>query len=498
MAELLERSARPGTAPAEPTLAIPVREGVYGERVAAVEPGGVEYIADAERHGRPRALFWTWMSPNLEFATVYVGVLPVVLFGGGFWATAVALLLGTALGSLTQGLLSVMGPRLGVPQMVASRAGFGFRGNLLPAGLNALTSGAGWVAVNSVSGAFALQTFCRAVGIVVPSFVLALGIIVLIEIGIAFTGHNFIHAMERSVFPFLGLVFLASCVAIFLRARPGLGFDAAASLAFGGPVGAFMIALFLAFSYAVSWNVYAADYSRYLPSRTRPLRVALAAGLGLLVACATLEIAGAALATVAGTRWGPSDVPTTQFITPLPSVLQVIAPLAICVGAISANVLNLYSGAMSFLSMGVRIPARLRRALVAVVFGAVGFLVAFLTVNTGQEGESGGTYENFLFFNTYWIVALLGVVLTDWAMRRGRLSTALVFDRQHSNRAGVLAFLLGVAACIPFMNQTLFVGWVAGRWPQTGDLSFAVGFLVSAAAYWLLSRGRAAGDPRTG
>ena len=61
---------------------VPVREGEYGERVAAVEPGGIEYIADKERHGRPLDLFWTWMSPNLEFATVFVGIIGVTLFGG--------------------------------------------------------------------------------------------------------------------------------------------------------------------------------------------------------------------------------------------------------------------------------------------------------------------------------------------------------------------------------------------------------------------------------
>jgi NCS1 family nucleobase:cation symporter-1 len=479
--------------PAEATDAgVPVREGVYGERIAAVEPGGVEYIADAERHGRPRQLLWTWMSPNLEFATVYVGVLPVVLFGGGFWPTALALVLGTALGALTHGLLSAMGPRLGVAQMVASRSPFGYLGNLVPAGLNALTSGAGWVAVNSVSGAFALQTFCAAVRVPVPGFAVALGVIVLLEIGIAMSGYNFIHAIERWVFPFLALVFAACAVAILMRARLGTNFDPSASLAFGGPVGAFMIALFLAFSYAVSWNPYASDYSRYLPRDTSPLRVALSAGLGLLVSCAALEVVGAGLATVAGTDWSASAVPTGQFVKPLPEVLKVIAPLAICVGAIAANVLNLYSGAMSFLSMGVRIPARMRRAIVAVGFGVVGFSVAFLTVRTGQEGESGGTYENFLFFNTYWIVAFLGVSLTDWAMRGRGLTTALVFDRHHRNLAGVAALLLGIAACIPFMNQTLYVGWVASNHPQTGDLSFAVGFLVAAGSYWLLRRGAAA------
>jgi NCS1 family nucleobase:cation symporter-1 len=498
MTEALETPLRPvgrATVEVEGGM-VPVREGVYGERVVALEPGGIEYISESERHGRPLGLFWMWASPNLEFATVYVGVLPVVLFGGGFWPTAVALLLGTALGSLFQGLLSVMGPRLGVAQMVESRAGFGFFGNLLPAGLQVLTAGAGWVAVNSVSGAFALQTFCAAVRLPVPGFVLALGMVVLVEILVAFAGYNFIHAIERWVFPFLAVVFLACTVIIFVHARPGTGFNAAAAVTGGGPVGAFIIAVFFAFAYAASWNPYASDYSRYLARGTSQLRVALSSGLGLLVTCGVLEVAGAALATVAGTRWLQSDIPTSQFVEPLPEVLVVVAPLAICVGAVSANAINLYSSAMSFLSMGVRVTARLRRALAAAGFGMLGFLVGFLVVKTGQVGPggTGGAYENFLFFSTYWIVAFLGVVLTDWAMRRGRLDTALVFDRQHSNWRGVAAFLLGIAACVPFMNQSLYVGWVASTFPQTGDLSFAVGFVVSAAAYWLLSRGRAAGD----
>ena len=498
MTEALEKPARRvGHATVEMEGGtVPVREGVYGERGVALEPGGIEYISESERHGRPLGLFWMWASPNLEFATVYVGVLPVVLFGGGFWPTAVALLLGTALGSLFQGLLSVMGPRLGVAQMVESRAPFGFFGNLLPAGLQVLTAGAGWVAVNSVSGAFALQTFCAAVRLPVPGFVLALGIVVLVEILVAFAGYNFIHAIERWVFPFLAVVFAACTAIIFLHARPGTGFDATAAAAGGGPAGAFMIAVFFAFAYAASWNPYASDYSRYLARGTSRLRIALSAGLGLLVSCGVLEVAGAALATVAGTRWGLSDIPTSQFVEPLPEVLVVIAPLAICVGAVSANAINLYSSAMSFLSMGVRVTARRRRALAAAGFGMVGFVVGFLVVKTGQVGPggTGGAYENFLFFSTYWIVAFLGVVLTDWAMRRGRLDTVLLFDRHHSNWRGVAAFLLGIAACVPFMNQSLYVGWVAGTYPQTGDLSFAVGFVVSAAAYWLLGRSRAAGD----
>ena len=61
-----------------------------------------------------------------------------------------------ALGSITHGFLTTMGPRFGVPQMVHSRAAFGYRGVILPAGMNTLTAGIGWFIVNSVSGTFAL------------------------------------------------------------------------------------------------------------------------------------------------------------------------------------------------------------------------------------------------------------------------------------------------------------------------------------------------------
>src|SRR6202022_1448941 len=134
-----------------------VREGSYGTQVIAVEPGGAEFIPLNERHGRPLQLFWTWTSPNMEFATIFVGVLAVAGFGLGFWEAALALVLGSAIGGITQGILSMRGPKYGVPQMVLSRLGFVCWGNALPAGLNAVTAGIGWVPGNRGSGAPALN-----------------------------------------------------------------------------------------------------------------------------------------------------------------------------------------------------------------------------------------------------------------------------------------------------------------------------------------------------
>ena len=130
----------------------------YGDRVVAVEPGGIEFIPLDERHGSPLQLLWTWASPNLEFATVFVGVIGVLFFGLSFWMATLAIVIGTAGGALSHGLLSTWGPKSGRPQMVLSRTAFGFIGNLLPAGLMSVTAGIGWFAVNSVSGALALTT----------------------------------------------------------------------------------------------------------------------------------------------------------------------------------------------------------------------------------------------------------------------------------------------------------------------------------------------------
>src|SRR5437588_10226685 len=134
-----------------------VREGSYGTQVFEVEPGGAEFIPLHERHGRPLQLFWTWTSPNLEFATVFVGVLAVAAFGLSFTQAVLAIVIGSGVGAITQGLLSARGPSHGVPQMVLSRLGFGYWGEAFPAGLHAVTAGIAWLAVNSVSGQLALK-----------------------------------------------------------------------------------------------------------------------------------------------------------------------------------------------------------------------------------------------------------------------------------------------------------------------------------------------------
>jgi NCS1 family nucleobase:cation symporter-1 len=114
-------------APAAPVLADPALIAAYGDHVLAVEPTGAEPVPAEARHGNPLQLLWTWTSPNMEFATIFIGVLGVGIFNLGFWPTVLALVLGTGLGSVALAFLGLAGPRFGVPQMVAGRSAFGFR-----------------------------------------------------------------------------------------------------------------------------------------------------------------------------------------------------------------------------------------------------------------------------------------------------------------------------------------------------------------------------------
>ena len=458
---------------------IQVREGTYGEKVLTVEPGGAEFIPLKERHGRPLQLFWTWTSPNMEFATIFVGLLGVWGLGLSFWATFVAIVLGTLLGSITMGLLSTAGPTFGVPQMVLSRLGFGYWGNWLPAGINALVAGIGWFAVNSVSGALALNALTH-----LPE-VLCLLIIVVVQLAVAFLGHNLIHAFERYAFPVLVIIFIIASVAILSKAHPGAVHHTIP--------GAFLIEFGATFGYAVGWNPYASDYTRYFKPETSKRSIALWAALGLFLSCVLLETVGAAAATIPTVAAGAGANPTAAFVSVFPTWLGDLTLLAITIGAIAANAINIYSGAISFTAIGIKLPLHIRRAIVALGFGTIGFFLAWSGLS-----DAGTKYNNFLLIIAYWIGPWLAVVFCDMFLRR-RKSTEeterLLFDRKYANWAGPVAMVVGAGVSIAlFANQTEYVGVIPRHFGSVGDLTFEVGSLLTAVIYvtWRLIAERSA------
>ena len=441
-------------------------------RPTSVEPGGIEAIPASKRHGSPWQLFATWTAPNLEFATVFVGFIAVAYFGLGFWQAIAAIVLGNALGAATQGVLSTWGPREGLAQLVLSRTAFGSRGNILPAAINTVMAGLGWFAVNSVSGGLALATLTG-----MPAW-LALIIVVILEVALAFVGHDLVQFFERYASFVLGAIFIVATITIFLHADvntvvKGGGFS------FGG----FTLTAAAAFGYAAGWNPYASDYSRYLPKSSSPAKIAWAAGLGNFISCTVLMAAGAAAALIPFSGSATAS-PTDVFVSSMPVFVRDITLVAIAIGAIAANALNIYSGAMSFLAAGVKIPFALRRAIIAIGFGVIGFVIALVSI---LNQSIAANYENFLLVIAYWIAPWLGIVLVDRLLRRGTAIAAFIPDKaKYRNPAGIISLIVaGFISIWLFSNQSFYEGLVARAAP-IGDLTPLVGFVLAGVIYFIL------------
>ncbi|MBA4023193.1 MAG: cytosine permease [Gordonia sp.] len=446
--------------------------GNYGDKVLAVEPGGNEFIPPEARHGKPRGLFWTWTAPNLEFATIFLGIIAVLYFGLSFWQAIAAMAIGNLLGALAHYVLSARGPLHGVPQMVLGRLGFGYRGNILPAAFMTVMCGVGWFATNSVSGALALNTLFG-----LPS-VLALIIIVLAQTGFAFCGHNLVQGFERLAAPVLAVVFVLAGVFIFRDADLGM-----AAADGGAGLGGFLLTLGAAFGYTAAWTPYAADYTRYLPVNVSKFQTGFFASSGLFVSTTALMAIGAASVTIGA----DADLsPTDAFTGSLPSWVANLTLLAIAIGAVAANAINLYSGAMAFVTMGFKMSVGIQRAVVTAVFGVVGFLVAWWAL-----ADAAANYETFLLIVAYWIGPWLGIVLADQLLRRGRPVANLLYDTKYTNWGGLLSFVIALVVSVAlFANQERYVGWVAEAVPELGDIAFFIGFLIAFGGYVLLCRNK--------
>lgn len=442
----------------------------YGDKVLAVEPGGNEPIPLDARHGSPRGLFWTWTAPNLEFATIFVGVISILYFGLSFWQAVLAMALGNLLGAVAHFLLSAEGPLHGVPQMVLGRLSFGYRGNVLPATFMAIMCGVGWFATNSVSGAFALSTLFGMTPL------LGLIVIVVAQTAFAFFGHNLVQRFERLAAPVLALVFVIAAVIIFSKSH------VSAPAADGGfSMGGFLLTVGAAFGYTAGWTPYAADYTRYLPPTVSKVQTGLFASAGLFLSCTFLMVVGAASVTIGDPA---SDNPTEAFTANLPTAVADLTLLAIAVGAVAANAINVYSGAMAFVTMGFRLPVGLQRALVSVFFGVVGFLVAWWAL-----ADAAASYEAFLLLVAYWIGPWLGVVFADRLLRREPPSLTMLYDTRYTNWGGVAAFVIALATSVLlFCNQERFVGFVVRAVPELGDVGAFVGFALAFVGYIVLAR----------
>jgi NCS1 family nucleobase:cation symporter-1 len=439
-----------------------------------VEDQGIEPIPASSRYGTTFRNFTVWFAPNLVPPAFFVGTLAAAPFLKlGFGSALFAIVVGNIIGASLVGFMATMGPRTGMPQLAFARRPFG-KSTLVPATLNWAMMVA-WDAFDCIFGAAAFKLLTGA------PFWLGLLLIIIGQAVIGFIGYEAIHTLQKVMSPLLAIVFLIITIKIFsvgsVHAKDGFSG--------GDRIGAIILMVTIVASFVLAWAPYASEYSRYLPEKSSKRAIFSWTVAGLCLSAGWLEILGLAVAAIVT----GNSVGTIRDQVLGGGVLGGIAMIAFFLGTISVNVMNDYTGSLSLQAAGVRI----WRPLSAVVVATAAFFLA-LWINSGNIASS---FENYLLIISYWVASFGGVVVADWLMHR-ELDTSALLDirRLHLGINGLLAFVVGIAASIPFMDTTLYIGSWSRHWLHYGDIGYYVGFAVSALLFVILNKVRSEAPAR--
>ena len=452
--------------------------GSSGDEVFAIEQRGIDLITEGERHGRPRELFWMWAGTNLNVFYIVNGVILIAL-GLSFVQAVAAILLGS-LAFLLVGLVSLQGPKTGTATFAISRAPYGPNGARGLSFFNWLTC-IGFEASGISLMVLAILAMLNKAG-VSPSTPLRVVLILLsslIVMAVPLLGHATLMTIQR------WMAFLAIPIFITMAALV-VGKVHLDTLSKGGGVAAFMIGLAVVINGGgLSWANCAADFSRYLPSGTRPRSIFWAASMGGLVPSLLLSLLGAAIASVAKDASDP--------IAGLPHVLPswVFMPylLFLIISTIFGNGVLLYSSGLTLQTIGVP----LRRWQCVLVDVAVTTIIAFVVVfSTGFNHY----YGDFLGLLGIWLAPWIAIYAVDWLMRRGRYNAPALVDTTSRSvywrnggfhLPGVAAQIAGMIAAVLWVNSPGIVGPLS-RITDHSDASIFMGVIVAALVYFLTAR----------
>lgn len=437
-----------------------------------VEKHGIDHIPEDQRHGGPGNQFTIRFAPVVYLAAIVLGGVSIPL-GLGLAGTITAIVIGNILGSIATASCAVMGPRLGMPQILMGRAAYGYRGNYIPAVLTSLLY-IGYYTVGTVLGSKALASLIHLPFVPVVIVVAALSIL------IATYGYNLLHFFGRWITR-LSIVVLV--VVSFVMIFHGGGPAATGHLSGTKYWLIWLLEFTVVFSYTMSWAPYASDYSRYLPVAASRKKISGFAFAGLFTATTWMMTLGAALATVGA----KGDVIGALGIV-LPGALLKIVLITLGLSAIPHNSVNLYSFALSSLTWDMP----LRRTVTVMAAGVVGCVLA---VAFGGGPNFQNYFNDFLFLISYYVMPWLAILCLDffWNHRGGRdYPDAAAFYRKDGVLGGVkwpglLAFILGIVVSIPFMATNLYTGPI-GHALDGADLSYFVSFLVAGIAYTITTR----------
>lgn len=445
----------------------------------ALEKRSIDYVPRSERRGKVWHQGPFWFTGNFVFLTMVVGFVGPSLGLGVAWSV-LAIALGAGFGTFFMAFHANQGPRMGLPQMIQSRAQFGLRGAIIPF-VATIFVYIGFTVFGTVLITQVIQLFLPGSKFVWYPVVIAMAIL------LAVVGYDLLHFVQR----WLTYLLIASFGLLTIVAVVQLPSTAAAAF----PPGqwqwtAFLVQLSLAAGYNISYAVYVSDYSRYLPSD---------APAGKLIGWTYAGAAGSAIWLMSLGALLGSYLQQTDPIAALAGAGDLVFPgfgmLVVVVGAIAqltVTAINCYGTMLTGITaidgfVPVRPTLRLRVLGLSLV-GVVATLIAL-----ALPDEYLGSFNAFVLLMLYFLVPWTAVNLVDfYLVRRGHYAITDIFARHgvYGTWAwrGILAYALGFLAMVPFFALPFYTGPVAAVL-QGADIAFVPGLIVGGGVYALLAPG---------
>src|SRR3712207_3464457 len=433
--------------------AAPIGEGAPTPRVA-VELNGINVIAENERKGTPRQLFWPWFGANVSvFGLAYGSFL--LGFGISFWQALIAGVVGIVVSFLLCGLVAIAGKRGSAPTLVLSRAPFGVNGSRLPSVLSWVLT-VGWeTALVSLATLATAQVFDQlgwsggtgtklVALVVVAALVVAGGVL----------GFDTIMRMQAVITWVTGILTILYLVLV----AGSMDWSTVADLP-SGSTAAFIGALVLAMTgYGFGWVNAAADYSRYLPRQASTPGVVGWTTFGGALAPVLLLLAGLLLAgSDPELSAAVGADPIGALGTILPTWFLVPFVLVVVLGLIGGALLDIYSSGLSLLAAGVRVP----RPVAALIDGVLMILGTVFVVFVADEFFF--QFQGFLITLGVPIAAWCGIMLADLALRKRDYAEPDLYDPRgrYGSVQPVPLLLLAVGTVLGWgLVTNTFAGWL--------------------------------------